>query len=481
MEFTLYDMIALVFIAGIILGIHWMNSPKTAVRGNLIGALCLLGAVILTLTYNDILDVGILWVGLIIGTIAGYYMAVKVTMLKMPQMVALLNGFGGGASAIASVIIITDNIGNSDLFSISTAFLALIVGWVTFSGSIIAAAKLDQKISQKPVILKRHSIIMAIITILTIIVSIIGIVQIYYGTAENYMGKSLFTLLVSIFSLALGIFFTIRVGGADMPITISLLNSLSGVAGAIAGFAIYEPLLIAVGGIVGAAGLILTQVMCRGMNRSLLHVLAGKTSASDSIISKEEYKEQIYDEKKEILTEKDMEDEDIKVRRIINEAEKVIIVPGYGMALSQAQHEVKNMYDSLIAKGKDVKFAIHPVAGRMPGHMNVLLAEADVPYDKLFELELINDEFSITDLAIVIGANDVINPAANDAEDTPIYGMPILSAHEAKYVIICNYDTKPGYSGVPNPIYNLENVILKIGDAKETIVSLVQQLAKLES
>ncbi|HHW31229.1 MAG TPA: NAD(P)(+) transhydrogenase (Re/Si-specific) subunit beta [Clostridiaceae bacterium] len=484
MNISLYEVMSIICIAGMILGIHWMNSPKTAIRGNLLGAISLLTAVMLTLAVNGIFSHGVLWAGLIIGSIIGYYMAVKVTMLKMPQMIAVLNGFGGGASALVSIIIIASSEGNSDLFSLSTAFLALFVGSITFSGSMIAAAKLDQKLPQRPMVLKGHFIITMAVLLMIIIASVFGIMM---NTANN-----VFIILITLLlSFILGIVFTIRVGGADMPITISLLNSLSGVAGAIAGFAIYDALLIAVGGIVGAAGLILTQVMCRGMNRSLVQVLAGKTSIQNKlsnelcckdIRNEEEINEKNVQHEYKNNNEKFEEDEndDIKISRIINGANKVIIVPGYGMALSQAQYEVKNMYDSLVAMGKEVKFAIHPVAGRMPGHMNVLLAEVDIPYDKLYELEAINGEFSSTDLVIVIGANDVINPAANTAKDTPIYGMPILSVDQAKHIIIFNRDTKPGYSGVPNSLYNIPEVILKLGDAKETVRELLQQLNSLK-
>lgn len=260
-----------------------------------------------------------------------------------------------------------------------------------------------------------------------------------------------------------------------MPITISLLNSMSGVAGSITGLAIYDPLLVAVGAIVGASGLLLTQIMCRAMNRSLGEILTGKTSV---LVNKKETNRQpvtcgnnpdslICDvkEKQEILPEK-----------IIKDAQKIVIVPGYGMALAQAQFQVKQLVDLLENSGKDVKFAIHPVAGRMPGHMNVLLAEVDIPYDKLFEMDDINPEFQETDAVIIVGANDVVNPAANTAEGTPIYGMPVLAVDQAKYVLICNFDTKPGYSGVDNPLYESDNALLLVGDAKDTLSQLISKL-----
>jgi NAD(P) transhydrogenase subunit beta len=283
-------------------------------------------------------------------------------------------------------------------------------------------------------------------------------------------GVSITLLMLSIFiSLLLGVVFIMRIGGADMPVTISLLNSLSGVAGAIAGFAIYNPILVAVGAIVGAAGLILTRVMCRAMNRSLMEIITGKTTMVNT--------KQIDPET--ILLEKKDEQKNTKLQKknneaIIKEAKKLIIVPGYGMALAQAQHLVKELAKKLEEQGKEVKFAIHPVAGRMPGHMNVLLAEADVDYEQLYELEAINPQFIETDLVIVVGANDVVNPAAITAVGTPIYGMPILRVDEAKYIFICNKDTQPGYSGVDNLLYQKENVSLLLGDAAQTIKQILE-------
>jgi len=456
-----------------------MNSPKTAIRGNLLGAASLLVTVLLTLLRYEILNHYVLWIGMLVGGLIGYYISIKVTMLKMPQMVALLNGLGGGASGLVAIIILAENQGIGDIFAKITAVLALLVGWITFSGSIVAALKLDQKISQKPILLKNHTFLIGISSAIIFIISIFLIMK--------SSGNLLFLVIILLAASNIwGGIFTIRVGGADMPITISLLNSLSGVAGAVAGFAIYDPVLVAVGGIVGAAGLILTQVMCKAMNRDLISVLAGKTVAmSDnksknkavdvSIVSQEASKPDIAfaDDSTDFAFEEDntsrRKGKEDEIRRIIEEAKNIIIIPGYGMALSQAQYKVKDLYEKLTEQGKEVKFAIHPVAVRMPGHMNVLLAEVDIPYDKLYDLNDINDEFSNTDLVIVIGANDVINPAANTAEGTPIYGMPILNADQARNIIIFNKDTNPGYSGVHNTLYELDKVILKLGDAKETI------------
>jgi NAD(P) transhydrogenase subunit beta len=264
-----------------------------------------------------------------------------------------------------------------------------------------------------------------------------------------------------------GVALAVRVGGADMPITISLLNSFTGVAVSAVGMAMADPLLVSVGGIVGAAGLILTKIMCRAMNRSLSDILLGKTS----VMTQKNEKPQ----EKNLSDEPDMKQSQDPIQ-ILTDAKRVIIIPGYGMALAQAQELLKKLADILEANGADVKYAIHPVAGRMPGHMNVLLAEADVPYDKLYEIDDINPSFDTCDAAIVVGANDVVNPAANTAVDTPIYGMPVLDVEKAKHIILCNYDTKPGYAGVPNPLYEDDRAVLLLGDAKESISTLITGL-----
>jgi NAD(P) transhydrogenase subunit beta len=388
-----------------------------------------------------------------------------VKMIQMPQMVAFLNGTGGGASALVALIVL-GNAASIDGFSKATAALALIIGGITFSGSLIAAAKLDQKITQRPIVLKGHTTWSYLILILMLIITVL----ITFSPGTVSVGYLIFALIIALF---FGVLFTIRVGGADMPITISLLNSLSGVAGSIAGLAIYDPLLVAVGAIVGASGLLLTQIMCRAMNRSLGDILMGKTSVSQNGINHES---EISETKSESQSCDAKEKEEVLPEQIIKDAQKIIIVPGYGMALAQAQFQVKQLVDLLEKSGKEVKFAIHPVAGRMPGHMNVLLAEVDIPYDKLFEMDDINPEFKETDAVIIVGANDVVNPAANTAEGTPIYGMPVLAVDQAKYVIICNFDTKPGYSGVDNPLYESDNALLLVGDAKDTLSQLISKL-----
>jgi NAD(P) transhydrogenase subunit beta len=455
MDTMTYNLVALVLIIGVLGGIKLMSSPKTAVSGNLLGALAMLGAIIITLVSYNIIGEVIIYVSLAIGAVIGYYLAIKVAMLQMPQLVALLNGFGGGASALVALVTFL-NYSDVNIFSNFTGSLALIVGGITFSGSLIAAGKLDQKLPQKPIILNGHTTISVLILIIMVVLTILNTVT------ENYsVSIPLFTLTLVV-ALIFGVIFSIRVGGADMPVTISLLNSLSGLAGSFAGFVVNDPLLVAIGGIVGAAGLILTQIMCKAMNRSLIHILTGKTTAAST-------KKGVKETNEEAVVQSQAQQKVKAPGQLLQEAKKVIIVPGYGMALAQAQHLVKELADKLEGFGKEVKFAIHPVAGRMPGHMNVLLAEAGVDYERLYEMEDINPEFKETDLVIVVGANDVVNPAANTAEGTPIYGMPILRVDEAKQTIICNYDTKPGYAGVDNPLYEKDNVKLLLGDAKDTV------------
>ncbi|HPT35474.1 MAG TPA: NAD(P)(+) transhydrogenase (Re/Si-specific) subunit beta [Bacillota bacterium] len=471
----LYVVVSIVLSGLVLLGIKMMSSPRTAVNGNRLSALAMFTAILLTLWNNGILTVPLLWAAMAVGAAFGLTLGLRVKMIQMPQMVALLNGFGGAASALVSMMEVMDKYHQMATFNKLSGQLGLIVGGVTFSGSMIAAAKLDRRMTQMPVHLPNHNF-WANLSIVAMFG--LGIATLFFDTAVVPL-----SVLVLILSNIYGVLFAIRVGGADMPITISLLNSFSGLAGSIVGFTISDPLLIAVGAIVGASGLILTQIMCRAMNRSLAHVLSGA-------IAKPSSKPKTQDEAPEAPAEpaapvpaaealqapEEQAEDPFPAGRMLREAKRVIIVPGYGMAIAQAQQHVKRLMDALEAKGTEVKFAIHPVAGRMPGHMNVLLAEVDVPYDKLCEMDDINPEFPETDVVIVVGACDVVNPAANTAEDTPIYGMPVLDVDKAKNVIVCNLDTKPGYSGVDNPLYEMPHVVLLLGDAKESLTKLLQAI-----
>jgi len=452
----------------ILVGISLMSKVKTSVLGNRLSALATALAIIITLIKFDIISTStiliICLVMLLIGALIGTYLAKKVKMIQMPEMVALLNGFGGAASAIVGAC--TMFVPDITTFEFITSMLAVIIGSLTFTGSVIAAGKLAKYIDGRPIKWKNHQFINILTLILILVVSILGIVL-----ELEFTPKLIIMLALLLLSGFFGVAFAIRVGGADMPITISLLNSFSGVAGSIAGMAVNDILLVSAGGIVGASGLLLTQIMCKAMNRSLIDILLGNTSVASS--SKVETTNKQIEQK--------IEKQEASLNEVLNNAKSVIIVPGYGMALSQAQHLVKQLADKLRENGANVRFAIHPVAGRMPGHMNVLLAEANVEYDELFELEAINDDFKDTDLCIVIGANDVINPAAREAEGTPIYGMPILNVDQAKHVIICNYDLKPGYAGVNNPLYEKsKGVTLLLGDAKDSISKLLSEIGKKE-
>ena len=474
----------------VLIGISMMSKVKTAVAGNLLSAFAMLCGIIGTLFFAGVVSVWTIYVSILIGALVGSLLAIRVKMIQMPQTVALFNGLGGGASALVGMM----SVQGDSAFVLFTALLAVAVGMVTLVGSLVAAGKLHRILPQKPVVWKGHSLCTLLFLALTLGFVFAGIFA---------RGAGLTVCLVGAFVSAslFGLWFSLRVGGADMPITISLLNSLSGVAGAIAGMAIGDVFLVAVGGIVGASGLLLTQIMCRAMNRKLMAILTGgtvKPAAQPPVIEEnEELVQRIMDlEKKLKELEAMVADLEARVKAldgqlnaapaeeaptaaaVLSKAQDVIIVPGYGMALAQAQHQVRQLADKLESRGARVRFAIHPVAGRMPGHMNVLLAEADVDYEKLYEMDAINDDFKTADAVVVIGANDVLNPAARNAVGTPIYGMPVLNVDEAPEVIICNFDLKPGYAGVENPIYTREKgVYLELGDAKETLMRLIAGIA----
>ena len=474
----------------VLIGISMMSKVKTAVAGNLLSAFAMLCGIVGTLFFAGVVSVWTIYVSILIGALVGSLLAVRVKMIQMPQTVALFNGLGGGASALVGMM----SVQGDSAFVLFTALLAVAVGMVTLVGSLVAAGKLHRILPQKPVVWKGHSLCTLLFLALTL-----GFV--FAGIFARGIGLTVCLVGAFVSASLFGLWFSLRVGGADMPITISLLNSLSGVAGAIAGMAIGDVFLVAVGGIVGASGLLLTQIMCRAMNRKLMAILTGgtvKPAAQPPVIEEnEELVQRIMDlEKKLKELEAMVADLEARVQAldgqlnaapageaptaavVLSKAKDVIIVPGYGMALAQAQHQVRQLADKLESRGARVRFAIHPVAGRMPGHMNVLLAEADVDYEKLYEMDAINDDFKNADAVVVIGANDVLNPAARNAVGTPIYGMPVLNVDEAPEVIICNFDLKPGSAGVENPIYTREKgVYLELGDAKETLMRLIAGIA----
>lgn len=464
MTLGMYEIVSLILSIAILIGIRLMSSPKTALKGNWLSALSMLVAVLLVLYHNQIISSPLLWIAMVLGSVLGYIIAVKVTMIQMPQLVSFLNGFGGGAAALIAIIVLFEGYAQMDFFGRISSQLTLIIGCIAFSGSVIAAAKLDRRLPQRPIILKGHNFLNAASLIL------LGVLLIM-GSILQTQAALIISLIILLISLAYGVLFSIRVGGADMPIVISLLITYAGFSNVVLGFAINDVLLVAIGSIVGAAGAILTKLMCEAMNRSLLEILNGaSTVKSSSDLHKD----------KEVISEKEQEEKETPakpdVHQLLKDSKKVVIVPGYGMALAQVQQGVKRLFDLLESQGKEVIFAIHPVAGRMPGHMNVLLAEVDIPYEQLLEMDEVNPQFKETDVAIIIGACDVVNPEAMTAEGTPIYGMPILRADEAKNVIVLNLDTKPGYSGVDNSLYDRTNVHLLLGNAAETVEGLVAGL-----
>ncbi len=446
--------------AAILAGIRLMSKPETAVQGNRLTALSLLTAVLLLLWRDNILPQPILLAALATGAALGLVLALRVTMLQMPQMVALLNGLGGAASMLTVFVAVADNTHTPGLAGLATGGLAVAVGGVTLSGSLVAAAKLHRLLPQQPIripfTLPRTSAALILPFLLMLLLH-----------GQTGSESTMWMLLLAACALALGALLALPVGGADMPITISLLNSMSGLAASTCGFVVDNAFLVAAGAIVGASGFILTRVMCGAMNRSLMQVLTGATVAlppspfplPPSPFLKPAAHAAAFDPVESLL-----------------EAKSVVIIPGYGMALGEAETQVRDLYELLAGRGADVKFAIHPVAGRMPGHMTVLLADVDIPYDKMIQIDAINPEFPRTDVAVIVGACDVVNPAANTAVGTPIYGMPILRAHQAKRIIVCNADTKPGYSGIENPLYQQGNVVLLPGNASSTLHQLLKDL-----
>lgn len=447
--------IAALIVLGFLAGVRLMQAPATALWGNRLGALCMVLAVIFTLI---LLDQGWnnpgLWLLFGAGTVLGLALGQRVKMIQMPQAVALLNGLGGAASALVAVSAVAIPGGVETVTAWFTAALALAVGTVTFSGSMIAVLKLGGAVSPRPVMLPGHRTWMGVVLA----------AGIFLIAAVFYLNELSLYLIIPVFFIY-GLLMALRVGGADMPIIISLLNSFSGVAAAVCGLAVGNLLLAGVGALVGVAGMILTGLMCRAMNRSLAAVMAGFGTAAQFKASPGEE-----------LPPDETADPAARLPAVLKQSKTVIIVPGYGMAVAQAQRAVKELIDRLEQKGKEVRLAIHPVAGRMPGHMNVLLAEVGIPYEKLHDLETINPAFTGTDLVIVVGACDVVNPAANTAEGTPIYGMPILEVARARHVIVCNLDRKPGYSGVDNTLYREKHVLTLWGNAAETVPRLSAML-----
>ena len=446
-----------------IVGIKAMTRPKTAVRGNLLSAVGMLLAVVVTLLDRGIVRYEYIAAGVVAGALVGAVMAVRVRMTAMPQMVALLNGCGGAASlalAIASQLMTLEGpgyaAGGTGMIAVVFVMVTILIGAVTLSGSLVAFAKLQELISGQPIGFVGMKFLNA-----ALFATALGIIALLCLTPGN---DALFWGLVVV-ALLLGLTLVLPIGGADMPVVIALLNSYSGIAAATAGFIMENTVLIVSGSLVGASGLILTQIMCKAMNRSLTNVLFGVMAPGGAAIDADA----IYAGKV-----KSAQAEEIAM--ILETARRVVIVPGFGMAMSQAQHAVRELMDVLEERGTEVEFAIHPVAGRMPGHMNVLLAEAEVPYDKLVEMDRINPTFEQTDVAIVIGANDVTNPMAREDKGSPIYGMPILNVDKARTVVVVKRSLGSGFAGLPNPLFALDNCLMVFGDGKKAVIDITAAL-----
>jgi NAD(P) transhydrogenase subunit beta len=490
MKETLITLAYLVAASLFIIGLKRLSSPLTARGGNQLAAVGMLLAVVATLFLQQILSPIEMVLGLVIGAGVGVWLARTVEMTKMPELVAAFNGFGGGASALVAAAevaryaevpipgvaslqavpaVVASPISGVSAFTIA---LSVLIGAVTFSGSFVAFGKLSGRVSGNPVSFPG----MRVLSVAVALGVIAATAWIVAGAADFAYDADLVVwglVVLAALALVLGILLVVPIGGADMPVVVALLNSYSGLAASAAGFVLGNYALIISGALVGASGLILTNIMCDAMNRSLANVLLGGFGGGDGAagggpaVSTEG------------LTVRETTPDDAAI--LMSYAQKVIIVPGYGLAVAQAQHQVREMADLLQSEGVEVKYAIHPVAGRMPGHMNVLLAEANVPYDQLFDMDDVNADFETADVALVVGANDVVNPAARTDASSPIFGMPILNVDYAQNVIVLKRSMRPGYAGIENMLFFADNTQMLFGDAKDSISEVVSELKALKS
>ena len=434
-----------------IYGLKKLGSPATARQGNTISAVGMLVAVVAALLDQGIVDYQWIAIGFVAGGAVGAAAARLVQMTSMPEMVALFNGFGGMASLLVGWASIS---GASSTFTLITIVLAILIGGLTFTGSLIAYGKLSETIGSGAVMFPGQQIVNSLI-----VLGILGSATMFCLQPEN--PQWLYAVLA--LSLIFGVMAVIPIGGADMPVVISLLNSYSGLAACAAGFAVNNNILIVAGSLVGASGIILTQIMCKAMNRSLANVLFSGFGSGVQDTT------EVEGEIKPITVE--------DAYYVLEAATNVAIIPGYGMAVAQAQHVVKELCELMEQNGAEVNFGIHPVAGRMPGHMNVLLAEADVPYDQLLEMDDINPRMENVDVCIFIGANDVVNPAARENEGSPIYGMPVINVDQARTVFVLKRSMASGFAGIENPLFYKDNTRMLFGDAKESIGSLIREFS----
>jgi H+-translocating NAD(P) transhydrogenase subunit beta len=445
-----------------ILGIKKLGKTKSAREGNIYSAVGMLLAIAATLVTLNILSFVEIFVCILIGGAIGLYISQKVEMTKIPEMVALFNGFGGLASfavALSDYFLKTQSVDTyPDSINAISIIVSVLIGGITFTGSMIAFLKLDGKISGSPITFKGQHPLNLILLVAFIVAGVLAYLN---------PGDPIYMIGLIVISLLLGILTVIPIGGADMPVVISLLNSYSGMAACATGFILNNNVLIVAGSLVGASGIILTQIMCKAMNRSLTNVLLGGFGQTVSGPA--------ADGPQIVVKEIGVEE----TAMLFDSVSSVLVVPGYGMAVAQAQHVIRELMEQCEKRNIDFKFAIHPVAGRMPGHMNVLLAEANISYDKLIEMESINDDFPNTDLVLVVGANDVVNPAARTNPESPIYGMPILNADKAKTVIVCKRSMGKGYAGIENELFGYPNCLMLFGDAKQTITKVVSELKEM--
>jgi len=451
-----------------IIGLKEMGRPKTAVRGNLLGASGMLLAVVMTLVWianggvsEQAASFWFIGVGVAIGTVVGVILALRVQMTQMPQLVALFNGFGGAASVFVAAAELFSRAGGKAMTNdvlIATAASG-IIGAVTFWGSLVAFGKLQElRWMKRPFKVPLQHAVNGGLTLLIVL-----LVVVMLRTDVIWVHITLY-VCVALIASVLGVLLTNPIGGADMPVVIALLNSYSGLAAAATGFVIENSVLIIAGSLVGASGVILTKLMCKAMNRSIVNVLFGVMDAGSSVGNADE----IYANVRSTTAD--------DVALILETAQRVVFVPGYGMAVAQAQHAVRNLGKMLEERGTTVEYAIHPVAGRMPGHMNVLLAEADVDYDKLLEMDAINPTMDTCDVAIVIGANDVVNPVAKTDPKSPIAGMPIIDVDRARTVIVIKRSLNPGFAGIPNPLFAADNTMMLYGDGKDAVLEIAAAL-----
>lgn len=458
MERLLYLLASVLFV----LGLKQLGSPETARGGNRLSSIGMLLAIVVTLLSSKTLTYGTVTAGLIVGGTMGLWAARTIQMTSMPQMVALLNGFGGGSSLFVAVteFLKSEALGRTATMDVALSTqLGVLIGAVTLTGSAIAWAKLQEVMTGKPMVFGGQKVINGLL-----FATIVGLTGWMVASPDAPVWA--FYALIGT-ALLLGILLVIPIGGADMPVLISLLNSYSGIAAAMTGFAIKSEILVIAGALVGSSGIILSQIMCKAMNRSLTNVLFGAFGATVAASARSAAG----------LTVKETNIEEAALQ--LAYAQTVIVVPGYGLAVAQAQHQVRELMELIEKRGGTVKFAIHPVAGRMPGHMNVLLAEANIPYDKLLDMDEINSEFERTDVCLVIGANDVVNPAARTDTASPIFGMPILNADYARRCIVMKRGMSAGFAGIENDLFYNDKTQMLFGNAKDTLVKLVTEVKQV--